>query len=83
MSPTANALVWDGRDEAGNMMAPGIYAFDISATTESGQIISVETQVTGEVSRVNLEGKSPLLYVGNLPIALSQVIDIRESGDSI
>jgi flagellar basal-body rod modification protein FlgD len=77
-----HTFTWDGRDEEGNMMGPGIYAFDISATNESGRAASVETQVTGEVSRVNLEGESPLLYIGTLPVALSQIIDVRDAGGS-
>ena len=82
LNPGEHTFKWDGRDEAGSMMAPGIYAFDITATNERGQAISVDTQITGEVSRVNLEGDSPLLYIGTLPVALSQVIDVRDAGDS-
>ena len=32
LNPGEHTFRWDGRDEAGSMMAPGIYAFDITAT---------------------------------------------------
>ena len=68
---------WDGLDAAGNPRAPGIYRFKVLALGEQGQPLSVETLIAGQVDRVALEGTSPVLYVGGIPIALSQVKDIR------
>ena len=68
---------WDGRDEAGIMQEPGVYGFEITAVNMSDQILPVETQITGQVSRINLEGGSPVLYVGEIPLNISQILDIR------
>ncbi|MFC1823556.1 flagellar hook assembly protein FlgD [Thermodesulfobacteriota bacterium] len=68
---------WDGHNDAGNPVEPGIYGFDITAKTESGQYLAVTTQITGQVSRVNLEGSQPLLYIEEIPIPLSKVVDIK------
>ena len=76
LEPGMHDFEWDGRDDAGNMRDAGIYGFEITAVTENGQILPVETQITGQVTRVNLEGSSPLLYVGEIPMPISQVIDI-------
>jgi len=76
LKPGRHGFEWDGRDSAGNMREAGIYGFEITAVTENGQILPVETQITGQVTRVNLEGPSPLLYVGEIPMPISQVIDI-------
>ena len=71
------AVEWDGRDEAGIMQEPGAYGFQITAVNMSDQILPVETRITGQVSRINLEGGSPVLYVGEIPLNLSQILDIR------
>ena len=67
---------WDGRDNAGNIQEAGVYGFEITAMTENGQLLPVETQITGQVTAVNLEGVFPLLYVGEIPVLISQVVDI-------
>ena len=68
---------WDGRDVAGIMQEPGVYGFEITAVNMSDQILPVETQITGQVSRINLEGGSPVLYVGEIPLNISQILDIK------
>jgi flagellar basal-body rod modification protein FlgD len=68
---------WDGLDASGNQRAPGIYGFKVLALGDQGEPLSVETMVTGQVDKVALEGTSPVLYVGGIPVALSQVKDIR------
>jgi hypothetical protein len=47
------------------------------AVNESGQPVPVETRIRGQINRVSLEGETPLLYIGEMPIDLSQVMDIR------
>ena len=77
LGPGRHSFEWDGYDESGAMREPGIYGFEITAITESGEILPVETQITGQVTRVNLEGSSTLLYVGEIPLTISQIIDIK------
>jgi hypothetical protein len=38
--------------------------------------------IVGQVDKVALEGSAPMLYVGGIPVALSQVRDIR-SADAV
>jgi len=73
---------WDGRNESGDWSDPGIYTFEISIVTGDGRMLDAETQISGRVTSVNMEGDSPLLYVGDVPIALSQVLDIRIPGST-
>ena len=67
---------WDGRDWEGNPMNDGVYSFEITALSQTGVSIAVETKVRGTVSRVNFEGDQPVLYIGEMPIYMSQVIDV-------
>ena len=78
LGPGRHSFEWDGRDGSGAVREPDIYGFEITATTEDGQILPVETLITGQVTRVNLEGSSTLLYVGEIPLTISQIMDIKE-----
>ncbi|MFH1490502.1 MAG: flagellar hook capping FlgD N-terminal domain-containing protein [Pseudomonadota bacterium] len=75
-------FVWDGVDDSGNRAAEGPYGFDIKAVTAGGDVLTAETRLIGRVTRVSLEGQSPVLYVGDLAVGLSQVLDIRLPADS-
>jgi flagellar basal-body rod modification protein FlgD len=68
---------WDGIDASGTKMDRGIYSFEITAMTEDGTILPVTTQITGKVTGVNLETESPVLFLGDIPLYLSQVREIK------
>jgi flagellar basal-body rod modification protein FlgD len=67
---------WDGNDGEGNRMDPGVYGFEVVPVDEYGQIVPVETRIRGLVDRISLEGGSQLLYIGDMALDLSQVVDI-------
>ena len=77
-----HSFEWDGRDASGNLMEPGTYEFRIGALDKDQQPVPVETRIMGRVNRVNMEGGSPILYVGKIPISVSQVIDIQVQAGS-
>jgi len=68
---------WDGLDENGETLTDGIYTFEVSAVGADGETLVAETCMSGKVDRVSLEGDSPMLYVGNTSVAVSDVKDIR------
>jgi flagellar basal-body rod modification protein FlgD len=68
---------WDGRDAAGNNMDPGIYSFEVTAMTGEGMVLPVTTQITGKVTGVNLETETPVLFLGDIPMYLSQIREIK------
>ena len=71
---------WDGCNQYDDTVDQGIYSFEIIGITETGHVLGAETQIKGMVDRVNLEETEPVLYIGEIPIALSQVLDISISG---
>jgi flagellar basal-body rod modification protein FlgD len=68
---------WDGRNAAGNEMEQGIYSFEVTAMTGDGMIVPVTTQITGKVTGVNLETETPVLFLGDIPMHLSQIMEIK------
>jgi flagellar basal-body rod modification protein FlgD len=77
LEPGSHEFEWDGRDDSGNIKDAGIYNFGVMAVDEDGQILSVDKRITGKVTGVDFDGGSPILYMGKIPISLSQVVDIR------
>jgi flagellar basal-body rod modification protein FlgD len=72
-----HALLWDGRNNAGNLQEPGTYRFNITATDTAGDKVQVDQMVWGRVDRVSVEGQSPVAFVGEIPIDVSQIKEIR------
>ena len=68
---------WDGLNASGDKMDRGIYSFEITAITDDGMFLPVTTQITGKVTGVNLETESPILFLGDIPLYLSQVQEIK------
>lgn len=83
LAPGQHTFEWDGRDMKGLMREPGVFGFEITAMDHNDQFVPVETLITGQVTRVNLEGNSPVLYAGEIPVAISNVIDIKVSEDPV
>ena len=75
----SHSFDWDGQDENGDASVNGNYTFEVSAVGDNGSSLSVETYTMGKVDRVSLEGDTPMLYVGNAAVAVSEVKDIRLS----
>lgn len=82
LEPGQHTFEWDGKNLSGISQASGTYRFEVEAVGASGQARSVEPLITGKVSRVNLEGNSPILFVGERPLSLSQIVDIRMPNDT-
>ena len=73
---------WDGLAANGEAVADGTYTFKVKAVGEDGKTLSVDTYSSGTVDRVSLEDDTPMLYVGDKSIAVSDVIEIRNSTES-
>ncbi|MFP4037687.1 MAG: flagellar hook assembly protein FlgD [Desulfobacteraceae bacterium] len=71
---------WDGNDDAGNRMPPGSYAFEVTGLSGDGEKVSPRTRTVGRVDRVSMEDESPVLYVGDIPVSLENIMDVRSSG---
>jgi len=72
---------WEGENEAGIFQQPGAYGFEIVAKDALGEGVTVEPMIRGQVTRINLEDAVPMLYVGDIPVSLSSVVDIQVPED--
>lgn len=72
---------WDGRDDSGFLQSSGVYRFEVASASETGSAMRADTLISGRVTRVSLEGSEPKIYVGEIPVGLSQVRDVRVSAE--
>jgi flagellar basal-body rod modification protein FlgD len=70
-------FTWDGRNNSGTNQPDGSYSITIEARNESGGLIDVATEMTGEVTGVDFSGSEPVLIVGTARVNLSSVLSVR------
>jgi flagellar basal-body rod modification protein FlgD len=76
-----HSFTWDGKNYNGKAVDDGSYTFKIVAQDSAGKSITSTTKINGLVDRVSLEGTDPTLYIGSLPISLSDVTDISQAAN--
>jgi flagellar basal-body rod modification protein FlgD len=68
---------WDGTNMAGDRMSPGSYTFRVVAKTGENEETPVDTYMRGVVSAVQFANGQTTLMVGNAPIYLNDVLQIK------
>jgi len=72
-----NTFEWDGRDENGNKLEPGVYSYDVSAISPEGDMLHVEKYLEGTVTRISLFEDEPVIYVNDIPMNMEQIVNIK------
>ena len=68
-------LVWDGRDEHGNLMPDGIYTYGITAIDADGYDVSATTYSKGQVTGVSSQYGQTYLMVGERLLEPDSVLE--------
>jgi flagellar basal-body rod modification protein FlgD len=70
-------FTWDGMDEAGNYLSPGLYSVRVEAT-QGDRVVDLQTQLFSRVESVNLSGGNGLTVnlEGLGPVAFNNVQQI-------
>jgi flagellar basal-body rod modification protein FlgD len=75
--------VWDGKDDAGNVMPAGSYAVAVQATAQGGGAVSVAQETTGVVQSVAFDKGYPVLTLDNgVQVPVSDLISVSSSPNS-
>lgn len=67
-------VAWDGKDNAGNVLAEGTYKLKIDAADNDQKPITVSTAVSGNVRGIEAQNGVIFLLVGERAIALNTII---------
>ena len=69
---------WNGIGTDGSDKPDGTYSINIQARNADGKLIEVATEMTGEVTGVDLTGSEPILLVGTARVNMSAVLSVRQ-----
>jgi flagellar basal-body rod modification protein FlgD len=72
----AGRYTWDGRDGSGSRLPPGNYTFSVTGRGPDGERLSATGRVTGVVTGVSYEKGYPEILIGDLRVALGDVIEV-------
>lgn len=72
-------LVWNGKDMAGNTLAPGQYKLEVVARDAEGQRITSPVRVSGRVTGVDMSGSEVRVELGGVSAPFANVIAVREA----
>lgn len=67
------AFAWDGKKADGTLAADGQYTMTITAKDASGNLMTVNTDLSGTVDGVDVTGDTPILSVGGIQIPQTSV----------
>ena len=71
-------FVWDGKGADGQQLPDGTYAFAVAATNVAGQSMTATQHYFGRVTGVSAGEEGSLLRLDDSPLALADVITVRE-----
>lgn len=69
-------LAWDGLDEDGNELDDGLYGFLVTAADSKGKAVELVQGTTGRVTGAKLSDGEVVLEIGELEVALNDVLGI-------
>lgn len=70
-------FTWDGRNDVGQLMAPGFYSISINAQNSGNPVVVSTNSVEGKVTAVDTSGSQPALTVDGVTVPLSAVSSVR------
>ena len=71
--------VWDGRDNAGNTVADGVYNFTVISVGPDDQTVETVTAAVGVVTGIEAVDGTVTLNIGELGATLDQIFAVRET----
>ena len=79
-SPGLVKIMWDGKDDHGNVMPAGTYAVSVQAKTDAGGAVSVAQETTGLVKSVAFDKGYPVLTLDNgMQVPVSDLLKVESS----
>ncbi len=72
-------FVWDGIDNQGIEVAPGIYRLLVGAADSEGDQIPAETRIIGRVDGADTSGDTIKLSLGEVSVPLDKVLSVKET----
>lgn len=69
--------LWDGKDQNGASLAPGIYRYAVSAAEATGEPITATSSSWVRTTGMRFDNNLPMLLVGNSVLDPEEVLEVR------
>lgn len=73
---TDGVFTWDGVKTDGTTALDGDFTISVSAQGEGGTAVAANTNFTGIVTQVDMEGGTPILKVGDRDVKIEEIVKI-------
>lgn len=70
-------FTWDGSTNSGQQAADGIYQIRVEGFNASGDIVDINTAISGRVTGVDVTGSQPLLKLGSVEVQLASILGVE------
>lgn len=78
-----NTYYWDGRNENGSLVGAGEYSYEVTASTVSGESVTVAKRIIGVIKSVKYEDGRAYLMVEGYKVDLSTIIEIEQANEAM
>jgi flagellar basal-body rod modification protein FlgD len=78
LSAGLQALVWDAKDQNGNLVPDGVYRFELMAENPEGEPMAATTYASGQVSGVTFSDNATYLITNERKIPAGDVIQVND-----
>lgn len=78
LSAGEQSVVWDGKDDNGNIVDPGTYSFSVQAVDGSGEAMTTAAYITATVTGVTYHDSSTYLLSDGIEIPYAAVIEVAQ-----
>ncbi|HQV34026.1 MAG TPA: flagellar hook capping FlgD N-terminal domain-containing protein [Calditrichia bacterium] len=76
VSAGKQSIEWDGKNNAGKDLPPGIYRFDIEAVGTDQENMSVLPLMIGRIDSIRYEGLDAILMVNGIDVSFTDVLEL-------
>ena len=75
-----NIILWDGKDDRGQIVDEGAYTFDVTAKDGKSNVISASTFIFGNVNGVRYDQNGTVFLVDGVSVKLADILEVLSGG---
>ncbi|MCR9072081.1 MAG: hypothetical protein NXI18_10205 [Alphaproteobacteria bacterium] len=81
-SAQRHEITWDGTDQNGDPVEPGLYYFAVSAKDADDNTVKATADITGRVTGTEFSDNGPVVQIGDAEYALNELISVTDRGNT-